>query len=266
MPRQDGGHFPDDVFKRIFFNKYILIAIKISLKFVPKGQINNITTLVRIMAWRRPSDKPLSEPMVVSLLTHICVTRPQWVKLYPVEFHWLSIILCNYIRPDDIIQKGFWQHFDCTLQWRHNEHDGIWNHRRPDCLLNHLFRHRSKKTSKLRITGHYKGNSPVTSDFPHKGPVMRKIFPFDDVIMMKLLLDVCLCIDPYILSLFSRWAVISGPSMDNTTCMRLVMSTVLLQQYSYKQRVLMHRHQRWNVRHGLCHIYMRYIYIYMSCL
>ena len=35
---------------------------------------------------------------------------------------------------------------------------------------------------------------------------------------------------------------------------------------NYKQRVLMHRHQGWNVRHGLCHIYMRYVYIYMSCL
>ena len=33
-----------------------------------------------------------------------------------------------------------------------------------------------------------------------------------------------------------------------------------------KQRVLMHGHQGWNVRHGLCHIYMRYVYIYMSCL
>ena len=36
--------------------------------------------------------------------------------------------------------------------------------------------------------------------------------------------------------------------------------------YGYKQRVLMHRHQGLNVRHGLCHIYMRYLYIYMSCL
>ena len=39
-----------------------------------------IPALVQIMAWRRPGDKPLSEPMMVSLLTHICVTRPQWVK------------------------------------------------------------------------------------------------------------------------------------------------------------------------------------------
>ena len=48
-----------------------------TLKFVPKGPINNIPALVQIMAWRRPGDKPLSEPMIVRLLTHICVTRPQ---------------------------------------------------------------------------------------------------------------------------------------------------------------------------------------------
>ena len=54
------------------------VSINISLTFVPKGQINNIPALVQIMAWRRPGDKPLSEPMMYSLLTHICVTRPQW--------------------------------------------------------------------------------------------------------------------------------------------------------------------------------------------
>ena len=79
-PRQDGRHFPDDIFKCIFLNENVWISIKISLKFVSKGSINNIAALVQIMAWRRPGDKPLSEPMMVSLLTHICVTRPQWVK------------------------------------------------------------------------------------------------------------------------------------------------------------------------------------------
>ena len=53
---------------------------RFSLKFVPKGRMNNIPTLVQIMAWRRPGDKPLSEPVLVCLLTHICVTRPQWVN------------------------------------------------------------------------------------------------------------------------------------------------------------------------------------------
>ena len=60
-------------------NKHCL-SLSLSLKFVPKGPMNNIPTLVQIMAWRRPGDKPLSEPMMDNLLTHICVTRPQWVN------------------------------------------------------------------------------------------------------------------------------------------------------------------------------------------
>ena len=53
-----------------------------------------------------------------------------------------------------------------TLQRRHYEHDGISNHQPRNCLLNCLFRHRSKKTSKLHITGLCEGNSPVTGEFP----------------------------------------------------------------------------------------------------
>ena len=84
-PRQNGRHFPDDIFKWIFLNENVWILINISLKFVPKGPINNIPTLVQIMAWCRSGDKPLSESMLVSLPTHICVTRPQWVKLSLLE-------------------------------------------------------------------------------------------------------------------------------------------------------------------------------------
>ena len=79
-PRQNGHHFADDTFKRISLNENVRISIKISLKFVPKGPINNNPALVQIMAWRRSGDKPLSESMRISLVTHICVTRPQWVK------------------------------------------------------------------------------------------------------------------------------------------------------------------------------------------
>ena len=79
-PRQNGRHFPDDIFKWIFLNKNVWISIIISLKFVPRGPINNISTLVQVMAWRRTGDKPLSEPMMARLPTHICVTQPQWVK------------------------------------------------------------------------------------------------------------------------------------------------------------------------------------------
>ena len=90
-PRQNGRRFADDTFKHIFLNKNAGISIKISLKFVPKGPINNIPALIQIMAWRRSGDKPLSEPMMVSLLTHICVTRPQWVNGYWVclYFHFM---------------------------------------------------------------------------------------------------------------------------------------------------------------------------------
>ena len=79
-PRQNGPHVPDDIFKCIFVNESVLILIKISLKFVPKGPTNNIPALVQIMAWCWPGDKPLWEPMMDSLLMHICVTLPQWVK------------------------------------------------------------------------------------------------------------------------------------------------------------------------------------------
>ena len=61
--------------------------------------------------------------------------------------------------------RGYWNE---TLQWRHNELDGVSNHRGLHCLLNHLFRRRSKKTSKLHVTGLCAQNSP------HKGPVKRK--------------------------------------------------------------------------------------------
>ena len=79
-PRRNRCHFADDIFKCIFMNENVLILIKISLKFTPKGPINNIPALVQIMAWCRPGDKPLSEPMMTISLTHICVTQPWWVN------------------------------------------------------------------------------------------------------------------------------------------------------------------------------------------
>ena len=67
-------------FKCIFLIENICISINISLKFVPKGNINNIPALLQIIASCWPGDKPLSEPMIISLLTHICISQPQWVK------------------------------------------------------------------------------------------------------------------------------------------------------------------------------------------
>ena len=53
-----------------------------------------------------------------------------------------------------------------SLPWRHNGRDGVSNHQPHDCLLNRLIRRKSKKASKLRVTGLCAGNSPVTGEFP----------------------------------------------------------------------------------------------------
>ena len=82
-PRQNDRHFPDDILKCIFLNETAWFSIKISLKFVPRGPINNISAL----AWHRPGNKPSSEPMMVILLMHIHVTRSQWVKQCTLT-HW----------------------------------------------------------------------------------------------------------------------------------------------------------------------------------
>ena len=73
---------------RVHYVVTVMIPIEISLKFVFNGPINNILAMVQIMAWRRPGDKPLSEPRMVSLPTYICIARPQWVKRYHVGKHY----------------------------------------------------------------------------------------------------------------------------------------------------------------------------------
>ena len=98
---------------------------------------------------------------------HICCTI-LWSKQIGFQIH---------MYENDI----FLSHF--TLQWRYNDPDGVSNHRRLECILNRLFRRRSKKTSKLPVTRFCGENSPVTGEFLAQGPVMRKIFPLDNVIM-----------------------------------------------------------------------------------
>ena len=88
-------------------------------------------------------------------------------------FYIFDSYVCVLPKPD----------FKITLEWRHNGRDNVSNHQPHDCILNRLFRRRSKKTSKLRVIGLCAGihRGPVNST--HKWPVTRKMFPFDDVIM-----------------------------------------------------------------------------------
>ena len=124
--RQNGRHFADDIFKYIFLNENVWILIKISLKFVPKGLMNNIPSLVQIMAWRRPGDKPLSELMMVSLLGFNVLNQMainhhydiQWMLctwihavlfIWQTACEWLIIQWCNH--RQSFLVSGF----KCTI-------------------------------------------------------------------------------------------------------------------------------------------------------
>ena len=74
----------------------IWISLKISLKFLPEARIKNIPALVQIMALCLFGTKPLSELMMVSLLMHICVTQPQWVKFGSKEVEHLTYVDAMY--------------------------------------------------------------------------------------------------------------------------------------------------------------------------
>ena len=116
-PRQNCCHFPDDIFKCIFMNENVFILIRISLKFVPKGAVNNIPSLVQIMAWCWPDDKPLSETIMVNLLMHICVTRLQLVKPSICIFQLMvNLMLC---RLSKIIS------LDISILWKDSTKDPI---------------------------------------------------------------------------------------------------------------------------------------------
>ena len=104
-PWQNGSHFPDDTFKSIFLNENVRISIKISLKFVPKGPINKIPALVQMMAWHRPGDKPLSEPMMVRLLMNL----KMWKK---TQGNLLSNLQLRYY-----IKRCWW----CFYEWHLNQ-------------------------------------------------------------------------------------------------------------------------------------------------
>ena len=73
---------------------------------------------------------------------------------------------CSFVKGIQEADNAEFVMSNLSLQWRHNGSNGVSNHQPHDCLLNRLFRRRSKKTSKLHVTGLCAGNSPGTSEFP----------------------------------------------------------------------------------------------------
>ena len=111
---------------------------------------------------------------------HLKMASAKWRRFVSTSmcyWPWLR----QWLRADSrqvITWTNYWP-LKPSLQWRHNERDGVSNHDRRDCLLNRnrLFGYRSALTF-------LKGIHRWPVDSPHKGPVTRKMFPFDDVIMI----------------------------------------------------------------------------------
>ena len=86
-PRQNCCHFANGIFKCIFLHENVWILPRVSLEFAPWVSINNILVLVQIMAWCQS----LFEPMMVSLLMHICITRLRWGNDSNLQEAWLCV-------------------------------------------------------------------------------------------------------------------------------------------------------------------------------
>ena len=113
------------------------------------------------------------------ILLQTALQRRSYIELTKYarySYGWVVGNLFDRLRKKSIISFHWtWKSRQLlSLQWRHNEHGGVSNHQTHGCLLNRLFRRRSKKTPKLRVTGLCVGNSPGPVNSPHKGPVTRK--------------------------------------------------------------------------------------------
>ena len=124
-----------------------------------------------------------------------------WNHVIPGVITWNHVIP-GWLQETTSYRDAVMCHIGAALQWHHNERDGVYNHWRIDCLFNRLFMHRSKKTTKLRVTGLYDRDPPM--DSPHKGPATWKRFSFDDVIMV-----ICYVFGGWMLfvSWLTRWMV-----------------------------------------------------------
>ena len=124
------------------------------------------------MAWHRKGDKPLSDPMLANM-SHDTMWPCDVIRQRRVN-QWRAASFRENTKNIFVFDIGrrrwMWQvfkiHSEQTLQWRNSGRDGVSNHQPHHCLLNGLFRRRSKKTSKLCVTGLYAGSSPVTGEFP----------------------------------------------------------------------------------------------------
>ena len=107
--RDEMNNISQTTFSNVFSS---MKMFEFRLKFHWKSPINNIPALVQIMAWCRSGDEPFSEPMMVSLQTHICITRPQWV----IQSDWSNITIP--INTDFWIKLNTKEHTFMKSEWK----------------------------------------------------------------------------------------------------------------------------------------------------
>ena len=112
--RQNGCHFANDSLKCIFVNENVWILIKISLKLAPKSPINNIIALVLIIAWCQLGDKPLSELLLVRLLTHIYASLS--LNELRMMLSWCQYEDKNIMQMNMVIISFLSRHFRCCAK------------------------------------------------------------------------------------------------------------------------------------------------------
>ena len=142
------------------------------------GTKPNQTSMISVLFWSQYHRK--FEPLISS-------EKPinLWFDQVSIEYQ-MKVPEVNEVIGHDEIHTNMAKHcseYQNSLQWRHNGRYGVSNHQPHDCLLKRSFRRRSKKTSKLRVTGLWVGNSPVTGEFPAQMASNAEILSFDDVIM-----------------------------------------------------------------------------------
>ena len=148
--------------------------------FVPTPPMTIITTHCRCRRHHQQQHYYHLNWWVIYIYMYISCLSSEWIygEMYPLYMYIkpaLSRVVSIRISSDVIV----------TLQWRHNERDGVPNHQPHDCLFKRLFRGRSKKTPKLCVTDFVRGIHRWPVNSPEKEPVARKMFPFDDVIMKR---------------------------------------------------------------------------------
>ena len=119
--RQNRRHFADDIFKCILLNENVWIPNKISLKFVPKGRINNIPSLVQIMAWRRPS---LNELTLIPACMNNYIHYNVWDEmLWSAGWNYFTILKLKWCSCWSLWIDKYFHH---TLYWTYNYLSMLW--------------------------------------------------------------------------------------------------------------------------------------------